>query len=84
MNTKTAQVAAAELGIPINLITFHNTNSVNGANSFTTVSSIGTDSIANAVRKACKTLNSRLQPIKISLGKNASWQNIVKTAWPMI
>ncbi|XP_075153163.1 uncharacterized protein LOC142226821 [Haematobia irritans] len=81
INTKSAQVAAYVLGIPLDLVKIETTNSINGANSLHTANSMTSECIGFALRKCCNTLNERLKPIRESLKPNASWQEIVQTAW---
>ncbi|XP_037946120.1 xanthine dehydrogenase-like isoform X2 [Teleopsis dalmanni] len=81
INTKVAQVAAYILGIPLELVNIEATNTVNGANAMSTLSSFGSESLCYAVRKSCNVLNDRLKPVKDSLAKNSTWQQIVATAW---
>lgn len=45
MNTKIAQLASLELGIPLDMIRFEGTNTVNGANSMVTGGSIGSETL---------------------------------------
>lgn len=75
------QVAAYTLGIPLTLINIEASNSLNGANSFSTGGSVGSDSICFLIRKCCNILNDRLKTIKQSLGLKSTWQEIVQTAW---
>ncbi|KAH8358795.1 hypothetical protein KR093_002516, partial [Drosophila rubida] len=77
MNTKVAQVAAYTLGIDLSYIKLEASDTINGANSFVTGGAIGSESVCFAVRKACGTLNSRLQPVK---KPKASWEETVKEA----
>ncbi|XP_053958030.1 uncharacterized protein LOC128863105 [Anastrepha ludens] len=81
MNTKIAQVAAYTLGIPVSFVKIEYSDTINGANSDVTGASLGSESVCFAVRKACYTLNKRLEPVKLALGKNASWPKIVEEAW---
>ncbi|XP_014098512.3 uncharacterized protein [Bactrocera oleae] len=81
INTKVAQVAAQTLGVPLTYIKIESSDTINGANSIVTGGAVGSESLCFAIRKACETLNERLKPIKDSLGKEASWQNVVQQAW---
>ncbi|KAH8420939.1 hypothetical protein KR222_010850 [Zaprionus bogoriensis] len=78
MNTKIAQVAAYTLGIELSYIKVESSDTINGANSMVTGGAVGSESVCFAVRKACETLNARLQPVKKN---NASWQETVKAAY---
>ncbi|XP_067645565.1 uncharacterized protein [Eurosta solidaginis] len=81
MNTKIAQVAAYTLGIPLSFVKIESSDTINGANSFVTGGSLGSESVCFAVRKACNMINERLKPVKEALGTNASWEKIVQGAW---
>lgn len=63
------------------LVKIEASNTINAANSYFTAASIGSDSLCYVVRKCCNTLKDRLKPIKDSLSKNTTWQQIVQTAW---
>ncbi|XP_054726022.1 xanthine dehydrogenase [Anastrepha obliqua] len=80
MNTKVAQLASYELGIPLNMIRFEGSNTINGANSMVTGGSIGSETLCYAVRKCCNTINERLKPVRESL-KNPTWLEIIQTAY---
>ncbi|XP_014098505.3 uncharacterized protein [Bactrocera oleae] len=80
MNTKIAQLASLELGIPVDMIRFEGSNTVNGANSMVTGGSIGSETLCYAVRKCCNTINERLKNVRQSL-KNPSWLEIIQTAY---
>lgn len=81
MNTKVAQVAAFVLSIPLEYIKIEASDTLNGANALVTGGSVTSESVCFAVRKACNALNERLKPIKDSLKTNATWTEIVQTAW---
>uniref|UniRef100_T1PJV0 Molybdopterin-binding domain of aldehyde dehydrogenase n=1 Tax=Musca domestica TaxID=7370 RepID=T1PJV0_MUSDO len=81
MNTKIAQVAAYVLGIPLEFIKIESSDTINGANSMVTGGAVGSESLCFAVRKCCEVLNDRLKPVKDSLKDNASWVDVVQTAW---
>ncbi|XP_034488431.1 indole-3-acetaldehyde oxidase [Drosophila innubila] len=78
MNTKICQVAAYTLGIDLSYIKVESSDTINGANSMVTGGAVGSESLCFAVRKACETLNSRLQPVKKD---KASWQDTVQAAY---
>ncbi|XP_016952768.1 uncharacterized protein LOC108026363 [Drosophila biarmipes] len=78
MNTKVAQVAAYTLGINLSYIKVESSDTINGANSMVTGGAVGSESLCYAVRKACDTLNVRLQPVK---KKDASWVETVEAAY---
>ncbi|XP_030373934.1 xanthine dehydrogenase [Scaptodrosophila lebanonensis] len=81
INTKAAQVAAFTLGLPLEKVRIESSNTVNGANAMVTANSMASEMIGLAVRKACDTLNKRLQPVRQALGPNATWKQIVERAW---
>lgn len=76
-----AQVAAYVLGIPLELVKVESSDTINAANSMVTGGAVGSESVCFAVRKACTTLNDRLKPIKATMKKSSSWQDIVQAAW---
>lgn len=78
MNTKIAQVAAYTLGIDLSYVKIESSDTINGANSMVTGGAVGSESLCYAVRKACETLNARLQPVKKS---NAKWEETVQSAY---
>lgn len=78
MNTKVAQVAAFTLGIELDHVKIESSNTINGANSMVTGGAVGSESLCFAVRKACETLNARLQPVK---KPKATWQETVQAAY---
>lgn len=80
MNTKVAQVAAFTLGIPLELVSVTQSDSLNGGNSVLTGGSVGSECAAHAVKKCCETILDRLKPIKEQL-KNGSWVDLVKKAY---
>lgn len=81
MNTKLTQVAAFTLGIPMELIKVEPSNTINGANSLFTNSSMGSESVCYAVRSSCNILMDRLRPIRESLKSDATWLEVIKAAW---
>ncbi|KAL5273166.1 hypothetical protein ACFFRR_000119 [Megaselia abdita] len=80
LNTKIAQVAASTLGVPLDHVKIMPSDTLNGGNSIITAKSVGSENVAFAVDKACKTLMKRLQPIK-DKNKDAKWQAIVQRAY---
>lgn len=79
MNTKVAQVAAFTLGVPMELVSVVQSDSLNGANSMVTGGGLGSECTSFAVKKCCETILERLKPIKEEL-KNGEWADIVKKA----
>ncbi|XP_060646392.1 LOW QUALITY PROTEIN: uncharacterized protein LOC132784651 [Drosophila nasuta] len=80
MNTKIAQVVAHTLGIPLEQVRIEASDTINGANSMVTGGAVGSETLCFAVRKACNTLNSRLEPLKEEL-KPADWQTLINAAY---
>ncbi|KAH8265260.1 hypothetical protein KR038_002708, partial [Drosophila bunnanda] len=78
MNTKVAQVAAYTLGIDLSYIKVESSDTINGANSMVTGGAVGSESLCYAVRKACETLNTRMQPVK---KKDDSWLKTIEAAY---
>ncbi|KAJ8311861.1 hypothetical protein KUTeg_010587 [Tegillarca granosa] len=64
MNTKMIQIAATELGIPIDNIFISETSTNTTPNATNTSASTGTDIYAGAVKNACEILAERLKPYK--------------------
>ncbi|XP_059220297.1 uncharacterized protein LOC131995558 [Stomoxys calcitrans] len=81
INTKAAQVAALVLGIPLDFVKIESTDTINGANALWSSNSMTSECVCYAIRKCCNTLNERLKPIRDSLGKNATWMQVVQVAW---
>ncbi|XP_034664113.1 xanthine dehydrogenase/oxidase [Drosophila subobscura] len=81
INTKAAQVAAFVLGVPLERVSVESSNTVSGANSMITANSMSSEMIGLAVRKACDTLNKRLEPVKKRLGAAATWLQILQAAY---
>ncbi|XP_032593460.1 aldehyde oxidase 3-like [Drosophila grimshawi] len=80
MNTKIAQIVAHTLGIAMEQVRIEASETINGANSMVTGGAVGSESVCFAVRKACETLNSRLEPLKMEL-KPADWQQLINEAY---
>ncbi|KAH8358794.1 hypothetical protein KR093_002517 [Drosophila rubida] len=81
LNTKVAQVAAFVLGVPLDRVRIAASDTVLGANSFVTANSMTSDVVGRAVRKACETLNKRLEPVKQKLGAQAKWEEVIESAF---
>ncbi|EDW38594.1 GL11937 [Drosophila persimilis] len=80
MNTKISQVVAHSLGIPMQMVRIEASETINGANAMGTGGSVGSESLCYAVRKACATLNSRLEAVKEEL-KPSDWQQLINEAY---
>ncbi|XP_042860846.1 xanthine dehydrogenase/oxidase-like [Penaeus japonicus] len=82
INTKVAQCAAYELGIPLDMVAVRPSNTHVNANSDVTGGSQGSDVACFSVSQACKKLRSRLDAAKEDLGlTDASWPEIVLAAF---
>lgn len=71
-------MAAYIFKIPLAKIRVESSDTINGANSFVTGFSIGSECVCFAVRKCCETLNQRL--LKTS-SADTDWTEKVKRAW---
>uniref|UniRef100_A0A6B2EPU6 Putative xanthine dehydrogenase n=1 Tax=Phlebotomus kandelakii TaxID=1109342 RepID=A0A6B2EPU6_9DIPT len=78
--TKTIQVAAFVLGIPIEKVKIAPPNNVVGANSMVTAGSFTSDTIGYAVKNCCENLNLRLAPIRIQ-NPTGTWEEIIQAAY---
>lgn len=82
LNTKVAQVAAYELGIPLNTINFLPSNTHSNANSSVTGGSLGSDICSYCVGEACKMIKARLDAYQIEAGLvDPTWQKLVSDAY---
>ncbi|XP_045536781.1 indole-3-acetaldehyde oxidase [Papilio machaon] len=79
LNTKAAQVCAYELSIPVENVTVIPNYSFVAANNVFSGSSITSESVCFSIIKACKMLNSRLEPIRKRL-TNPTWLQVVQAA----
>nr|XP_017009207.2 LOW QUALITY PROTEIN: indole-3-acetaldehyde oxidase [Drosophila takahashii] len=80
MNTKISQVVGHTLGIPMEQVRIEASDTINGANSMVTGGAVGSETLCFAVRKACETLNQRLEPLKEEI-KPQNWQDLIKEAY---
>ncbi|XP_049545882.1 xanthine dehydrogenase/oxidase-like [Anopheles darlingi] len=80
INTKTAQVAAHILGIPLAKISMKPHSTVSSPNSFITGGSIGTDLVTYSVKRACEMLLERIRPVRDE-NRTASWEATVQTCY---
>lgn len=87
LHTKVCQVAAENLGIPIDLVHVSGTASDRIPNSIKTAASMGSDLYCMAVYKACQKLIKRLQPVRealeaeLSPGESLEWKALTKRAF---
>lgn len=79
--TKMCQVAAQELGVPLETVYTADTSSYQAANASPTAASSGSDLNGMAVKNACDQLNERLEPYRKRLGPDAPFQQIAKAAY---
>ncbi|XP_058124743.1 uncharacterized protein LOC131289060 [Anopheles ziemanni] len=80
INTKVAQIAAYVLGVPLEKVAVKPTIDRASPNCVMTGGSMASDAVGYAVKKACETLNTRIQPVKDEL-KNASWETVTQTCY---
>lgn len=81
INTKVAQVAAYELGCPVDNIKIKATNTHSNTNSQCDGGSLGSDFNAFSAQEAAKRLRTRLDAVKESMGGDPSWVEIVQMAY---
>ncbi|EAW19801.1 xanthine dehydrogenase [Aspergillus fischeri NRRL 181] len=79
--TKMVQVAAEELGVPIESIYTQDTSSYQTANPSPTAASSGSDLNGMAVKDACDQLNERLKPYREKFGPDAPMSTIAHAAY---
>lgn len=79
--TKMCQVAAQELGVPMDSIFTSETASNVVANTSPTAASSGTDLNGMAVLDACQKLNARLEPFREKLGRDAPMEKLAHAAY---
>ncbi|XP_001864335.2 xanthine dehydrogenase [Culex quinquefasciatus] len=76
LNTKAVQVAAHVLGISVEMISIKPTNNLISPNAVCTQASYTSEAVGYAIKKACKILLQRMQPIKAQ-NPAASWTTII-------
>lgn len=79
--TKMCQIAAQELGTPIDAIYTQDSQTYQIANASPTAASSGSDLNGMAVKNACDQINERLKPYRERLGENASLKDIAHAAY---
>ncbi|KAK0660927.1 Xanthine dehydrogenase [Lasiodiplodia hormozganensis] len=79
--TKMCQVAAQELGVPLDAIFNPDSQSYQIANASPTAASSGSDLNGMAVKNACDQLNERLKPYWDKYGKDAEFKTIAHAAY---
>jgi xanthine dehydrogenase large subunit len=81
LHTKMRQVAATALGVPLSLVRLAPTRTDKVPNTSATAASSGADLNGAAVRDACLQVLARLEPVRARLGPDASWAEVVRTAY---
>ncbi|KAF2252870.1 hypothetical protein BU26DRAFT_420424 [Trematosphaeria pertusa] len=79
--TKMCQIAAQELGTPLDAIFTQDSQTYQIANASPTAASSGSDLNGMAVKNACDQLNERLKPYREKLGKDAPLKAIAHAAY---
>ncbi|OCL10659.1 hypothetical protein AOQ84DRAFT_387369 [Glonium stellatum] len=79
--TKMCQVAAQELGVPLDSIYTHDSQTYQIANASPTAASSGSDLNGMAVKNACEILNERLRPYREKYGPDAAMKTIAHAAY---
>ncbi|KXS20831.1 Xanthine oxidase [Gonapodya prolifera JEL478] len=64
LHTKCLQIAAQELGVPLNKVHLHETSTTHVINATGTGGSVGTDLNGASVLKACQVINERLKTVR--------------------
>ncbi|KAF2836185.1 hypothetical protein M501DRAFT_996895 [Patellaria atrata CBS 101060] len=79
--TKMCQVAAQELGVPVDAIFTQDSQTYQTANASPTAASSGSDLNGMAVKHACDQLNARLQPYREKYGPDAPMKTLAHAAY---
>lgn len=79
INTKTAQVCAYTLKVPLDMVKVKGSNNFVAPNNFASAGSVASESVAFATIRACKELLKRLEPLKEELNE-PTWAEVVKSA----
>jgi xanthine dehydrogenase/oxidase len=79
--TKMCQIAAQELGVPLDSIYTQDSQTYQIANASPTAASSGSDLNGMAVKNACDQLNERLAPYREQLGKDAPLRALAHAAY---
>mmetsp|Transcript_4472 Transcript_4472/g.11222 ORF Transcript_4472/g.11222 Transcript_4472/m.11222 type:complete len:1333 (-) Transcript_4472:294-4292(-) len=80
LHTKMSQIAATELGVPLNKVYISETATDKCANTLPTAASVGADLNGFAVQDACKQINQRLMPLRVKM-PNATMAELALAAW---
>ncbi|TQK69830.1 xanthine dehydrogenase molybdopterin binding subunit [Nocardioides sp. SLBN-35] len=81
LHTKMLQVAATALGLPVERVRLAPTRTDKVPNTSATAASSGADLNGAAVKDACHQILARIAPVRARLGEDASWQDVVRTAY---
>lgn len=81
LHTKMCQIAAQELGTPLDAIYTQDSQTYQIANASPTAASAGSDLNGMAVKHACDQINERLQPLREKLGKDATLKELAHAAY---
>ncbi|GAA5928017.1 hypothetical protein JCM1841_001821 [Sporobolomyces salmonicolor] len=79
--TKCCQIAAEELGVPLEAVFTSESTTQTVPNTVPTAGSAGSDLNGYAVYNACKELNRRLAPYRAKLGKDTPLAALAASAW---
>ncbi|XP_059083877.1 uncharacterized protein LOC131881124 isoform X2 [Tigriopus californicus] len=77
LNTKVVQVAAKELGVPVNMIRVKPSNTFVGNNSIVTGGSLGSELVASAAFFACKKLRAEMKKVEDGMSGTPTWLELV-------
>nr|AOE43258.1 xanthine dehydrogenase [Cavenderia deminutiva] len=81
LNTKIIQIAARELGVPVDKVYINDTATDKVANTTPTAASVSSDTNGMAVLDACQQINSRLAPIRARLAPTATFAQVTQAAF---
>ncbi|WGY00932.1 xanthine dehydrogenase molybdopterin binding subunit [Nocardioides sp. QY071] len=81
LHTKMLQVAATALDLPVERVRLAPTRTDKVPNTSATAASSGADLNGAAVKDACDQILARIAPVRARLGEDASWQDVVRTAY---
>ncbi|XP_019627736.1 PREDICTED: xanthine dehydrogenase/oxidase-like [Branchiostoma belcheri] len=77
IDTRVTQVAAATLGVPMEMIHVMSTNSLTSPNSSDTGGSVTSELNCQGVLECCRRLNERLNPIRQEMGGAPTWAELI-------
>ncbi len=81
LHTKIIQIAARALGVPVAKVHISETSTDKVPNTAPTAASVSSDLNGMAVLNACNELVKRLAPVRAAIGPQASWEQLVHTAY---